>query len=241
MTHEDSFVTGIRDGIPICLGYLSVSFAFGIFAVAQGLFPWEVIIISATNLTSAGQLAAVPIICGMLPFVELALSQLVINLRYALMSISLSQKFDDKVRLFDRFAIAFFNTDEIFAVASGKADKVGRHYMYGLGLTPFLGWTIGTTLGAYAGNILPDAVTNALGIAIYAMFIAIILPAAKKHRPVLICIAIATVLSIAFSVIPLLKTVSGGMVIIICAIVASTIMAVAAPVADQSEQEAARD
>lgn len=234
MENEDSFVNGIRDGIPICLGYLSVSFAFGIFAVAQGLFPWEAIIISATNVTSAGQLAGVPIICGALSFVELALSQLIINLRYALMSISLSQKFGGNVRLFDRFLIAFFNTDEIFAVASGHSGTVGRHYMYGLGLTPILGWTFGTALGAYAGNILPDAVTSALGIAIYAMFIAIIVPAAKHHRPVLFCIIIATALSVAFSVIPFLKQVSGGMVIIICAIVASCVMAAVAPIQEDS-------
>ena len=110
---------GIRDGIPICLGYLSVSFAFGIFATSAGLSILETVFISMLNVTSAGQLAAVPIIAAAGSYIELILSQLVINLRYALMSVSVSQKFGNSVRLADRFPIAFVNTDEVFAVACG--------------------------------------------------------------------------------------------------------------------------
>ena len=133
---NDSFSEGVKDGIPIGLGYLSVSFAFGILAVGAGLDIWQAVIISMTNLTSAGQLAAVPIIAGFGSLAELASTQLVINMRYALMSVSLSQKLGENVRLRDRFLIAFCNTDEIFAVASGKDGSVGRHYMLGLALTP---------------------------------------------------------------------------------------------------------
>ena len=233
---EDRFIQGIKDGIPIALGYLSVSFAFGIFAVNSGLYFWEAIAISMTNLTSAGQLAGVPIITGGLPFFELALSQIVINLRYALMSISLSQKLDDKVTLLDRFAIAFFNTDEIFAVASGRSNLVGKHYMYGLGLTPFLGWTLGTTLGSIAGNILPQIVTNALGIAIYGMFIAIIMPVAKRNKPVLGTVFLACGLSLIFTFVPVLNKVSSGFAIIICAVVSSLIFALLCPIKEVSHE-----
>ena len=124
----NSFKMGVRDGMPICIGYLAVSFAFGISAVGMGLSVWEVLLISMLNLTSAGQLAGAPIIAGGGSFFELGLTQLVINLRYSLMSVSLSQKLDKTVRIRDRFLISFANTDEIFAVSSGKGIMLGRKY-----------------------------------------------------------------------------------------------------------------
>ena len=146
MREHNSFRDGIRDGIPICLGYLSVSFAFGIFAVGSGLSILEALLISMTNVTSAGQLAAVPIFAGGGTLIELAVSMFVINMRYALMSVSLSQKLGKSVRFADRFLIAFVNTDEVFAVASAKPGSVGRRYFFGLILTPWLGWATGTLL-----------------------------------------------------------------------------------------------
>ena len=126
---NNSFKRGLRDGVPICLGYLSVSFAFGIFATSEGLSLLEAVMISAFNLTSAGQLAAVPIIAEGGSLIELALTQLIINLRYSLMSVSLSQRMGRSIRTRDRFVIAFANTDEVFAVASGCGAPVGRKYM----------------------------------------------------------------------------------------------------------------
>ena len=234
---NNSFAMGLRDGIPICLGYLSVSFAFGIFATSMGLSVLEAVMLSAFNVTSAGQLAAVPIIATLGSYIELALSQLVINLRYSLMSVSLSQKFGKSVRLFDRFPIAFVNTDEVFAVSCAKGAPVGRNYMYGLILTPFLGWTLGTLLGAIAGNILPAIVISALGIAIYGMFVAIVVPAAKKERSVALCAALSVVLSCLFFYVPGLKTVPSGFVIIICAAVASVLFAILAPLPDEDDEE----
>ena len=234
---ENTFLKGIIDGIPICLGYLSVAFAFGIFTVSNGLTSIEAILISMTNVTSAGQLASIPIIISGGTLFELALSQLVINLRYSLMSVSLSQKFDKSVKFADRFIIAFVNTDEVFAVASSKKE-VGRSYMFGLILTPYLGWSAGTALGAIAGNVLPEVVISALGIAIYGMFIAIVVPEAKENRHTLICVIIAMVLSCAFNFIPLLSKVQSGFVIIICAVVASTVCALLFPVnTDEKEGE----
>ena len=233
MREVNSFAKGIKDGLPICFGYLSVAFAFGIFALANGLNIAEAVLMSATNVTSAGQLAAVPIIASGGTLVELAVSQLVINLRYALMSVSLSQKLGPSVRLLDRFVISFVNTDEVFAVASSQERSVGRKYLYGLILTPFLGWSAGTLLGAAAGQLLPQIVISALGIAIYAMFIAIVLPKAKAHKPTAFCVLIAIVLSCAFTYIPGLKDIPSGFTVIICAVIAAAVMALVAPVGEE--------
>ena len=224
---------GLRDGIPICLGYFSVSFAFGIFATGEGLSVLESVMISLFNLTSAGQLAGVPIIAHGGGFFELALTQLIINLRYALMSVSLSQKLGKSVRLRDRFWIAFGNTDEVFAVASGQHGSVGRRYMGALIITPIIGWTSGTLCGAVAGNILPSVVVSALGIAIYAMFIAVVIPKACIDRKVALCALLSVGLSCLFYFLPYLKSIPSGFVIIICAVAASAVFALLMPVDEE--------
>ena len=236
MQENNDFKTGVRDGLPICLGYLSVSFAFGIFATGSGLSLIESVLISIFNLTSAGQLAAVPIIVGGGSLVELSLTQLVINLRYALMSVSLSQRLGESVRLRDRFLIAFANTDEVFAVASSQPSYVGRRYLFGLILTPPIGWTVGTLLGAMAGSLLPPIVLSALGIAIYAMFIAIVVPVAKTDRKIALCAIISILLSCAFYFIPVLSSIPSGFVIILCSVAASTLFALLAPLPDEKSE-----
>jgi len=232
---NNSFSVGLKDGIPIGLGYLSVSFAFGILAVSAGLDIWQAVIISMTNVTSAGQLAAVPIIAGFGSLAELASTQLVINMRYALMSVSLSQKLDEKIKLRDRLWIAFCNTDEIFAVASGKQGSVGRHYMLGLALTPYIGWSLGTLLGAVAGNVLPEILVSALGVAMYGMFIAIVVPPSKKSRATALCVLTAIAMSCIMNFVPVFDKIPGGFVIIICAALSSLIFALIAPINDEKE------
>lgn len=229
------FLTGIRDGIPICLGYISVSFAFGIFAVSSGLGILQTLLLSMTNVTSAGQFAAVPIITTGGTLLELCAIQLVINARYALMSLSLSQKLGEDIRLRDRFLIAFVNTDEVFAVASGKTGSVCRKYMFGLILTPYLGWSLGTLLGAAAGDILPGALVSALGVAIYGMFVAIVLPAAKKERKTALCVLLSVGLSCLFYFVPPFTRVSDSFAIILSAVIASAVMAVLAPIREEVE------
>ena len=229
------FLTGIRDGIPICLGYISVSFAFGIFAVSSGLGILQTLLLSMTNVTSAGQFAAVPIIAAGGTLLELCAIQLVINARYALMSLSLSQKLGEDIRLRDRFLIAFVNTDEVFAVASGKEGLVCRKYMFGLILTPYLGWSLGTLLGAAAGDILPAALVSALGVAIYGMFVAIVLPAAKKERKTALCVLLSVGLSCLFYFVPPFTRVSDSFAIILSAVIASAVMAVLAPIREEVE------
>ena len=241
MINKGGFAQGLRDGLPICFGYLSVAFAFGIFSTGCGLSLIETLLISMTNVTSAGQLAGVPIIAAGGSLAELALAQLVINLRYALMSVSLSQKLAPDVRLGDRFVIAFVNTDEVYAVAASRPGSVGRGYMYGLIIPPFLGWSSGTLIGCIAGSLLPEMIVNALGIAIYGMFIAIVLPPARKSAPVAFCAVIAAAISCAFKFIPVLSGVSGGFVIIIAGVASAVIMAAVAPIKDVDADDASSD
>ncbi len=223
------FAQGIRHGIPIALGYLSVSFAFGMQAVGAGLAWLQAVIISATNLTSAGQLAALPLIAGGASLGEMALTQLTINLRYALMSLSLGRKLDESMGTLQRLIFSFANTDEIFAVASSQPEQVGKRYLYGLMLTPWIGWTLGTLLGAVAGTLLPVFVRTALGIAIYGMFLAIILPPARKEKPVRFVVLLSVAMSLCFRYLPGLNRVSSGFVIIICAVAAAGIGAAVYP------------
>lgn len=224
------FLKGLRHGVPIGLGYLSVSFTFGMKAVGDGLTAVQAVMISLMNLTSAGQCAGLPLMVGGASMIEMALTQLIINLRYALMSLSLGQKLDGTMTTLRRMIFSFANTDEIFAVASSQPGKVGNTYLYGLMLAPMFGWSTGTLLGAVAGQLLPAFVRSALGVAIYGMFLAIILPPARKEKPVRVVVLIAVVLSLCFRYIPLLNTLSSGFVIIICAVAASALGAWLFPV-----------
>lgn len=227
---KTDFLKGVRHGVPIALGYLSVSFAFGIQAVGAGLSPLMAVLISMTNVTSAGQLAGINLMAAAAPLTEMALTQLTINLRYALMSLSLSQKLDKSMTTLHRMGFAFCNTDEIFAVASSQPGRVGKWYLYGLMSMPYFGWALGTLLGAVAGSLLPQFLISALGIAIYGMFLAIIIPPSRKNKAVCAVVVMASLMSIAFKYLPLLNTISPGYVIIICAVAASAIGAALFPI-----------
>jgi len=236
-----TFRKGLIDGIPIALGYLSVSFSFGILCAKGGMRILGAILISLTNLTSAGQLAGVGIIFALGSLSEMALAQLVINLRYALMSVSLSQKADDTFNTIRRMIVSFGITDEIYAVASSQKGLINPKYMYGLMLLPIVGWTSGTALGAIAGDILPADIVSALGIALYAMFIAIVLPPATEHKGVLVCALISAAISCILAYIPIFSFISGGFAIIICAIVAAVIAAILFPVKDEESEAREND
>ena len=223
---------GLRDGLPIGIGYFAISFAFGLFASSLGLSWLESLSISMLNLTSAGQIAAVPIIAAGGSILELALTQLVINARYALMSVSLSQRLGKSVSFADRFLVAFVNTDEIFAVACGKNSLLGRRYLFALALYPYIGWSVGTLFGALLGGILPPFFATAFSVALYAMFIAILTSAAKASRPTALCIICAIAVSCIFEFVPALSEIQPGIVIIITAVVLSTVFAILAPVSD---------
>lgn len=227
---------GLLHGLPIALGYISVSFAFGIQATSLGLSPLQATLISLTNMTSAGQLAGLQLMATGAPLMEMALTQLTINLRYALMSLSLSQKLDGTMNTLHRLLLSFGNTDEVFAVASQQPGKIGRAYLYGLTNGPWLGWTLGTLLGALAGSVLPETVTNALGIAIYGMFIAIVLPPFRRQKEVRVVVIISVALSCLMTLLPALNFISDGFRIILCAIVASALGAWLMPQPEEDEQ-----
>lgn len=225
------FIRGMAHGVPIMLGYLSVSFGFGIAAVRLGLSPAAAVAISALNLTSAGQAAGIEIIAAGGALVEMALTQLVINLRYALMGISLSQNLDSTFNTPRRLLVSYGITDEIYAVAVSRPEPLTARYMYGLILTPFLGWTAGTALGALAGRLLPDVVTDAMGIVLYGMFLAIFVPVARKDKRVLCVVLLAAAFSAAFKY--LLPGVSGGFAVILSALAASVAGALLFPLREE--------
>lgn len=230
---KKQFTQGMRHGVPIMLGYLSVSFGFGILAIQKNLSILAAVGISATNLTSAGQVAGVGVIAAGGSLIEMILCQIVINLRYSLMSLSLSQKLDSSFTLPHRLLAAYGVTDEIFAVASSQPHPLTPAYFYGLILTPFIGWTSGTLLGAAAGNIMPAEITAALSLMLYGMFIAIIIPPAKKSRSALFAILISAGISVAFHY--LLPMVDFGFAVIISAVAASVITALIFPIKREGE------
>lgn len=238
MRHSNgkNFIMGMKAGIPIALGYFAVSFTFGIMATQAGLSVWQSGLMSLTNLTSAGQFAALSVIGTAGSLFEIALNQIVINLRYLLMSFSLSQKLDRSYPFRHKFLVAFGITDEIYAVASMRPEKTSPFFHYGAMALAIPGWTIGTIVGAVAGQILPAIVLSALSVAIYGMFTAVIVPAAKKKKGLFIVIGAAMALGAAFKYIPGLNRISQGFVIIIVTVVVSLAAALIRPVREDGNE-----
>ena len=233
---KEEFLLGIRDGIPICLGYFSVSMAFGLTSVLSGLPIWAAVLISLTNLTSAGQFAGVNLLLVHGNMIELALTTLIINIRYFLMSLSVSQKVESKMTLKERFAVSFGITDEIFAVSMQRKENLTSSYMAGLIFMPVIGWTGGTLTGAVATSIMPEVLSSAMGIALYGMFLAIIIPPAREHKNVLFAVVLAILASLAFVYLPGLKGCTGGWSIIIITLVVSAIAATLFPVKEEETE-----
>ncbi len=219
---------GMGHSIPIALGYFPVSFTFGLIAVSSGLNPMLAFAISLTNFTSAGQFAGMNIMIAGGTYIEMAVTMLVINLRYMLMSFSLSQKMKG-FGIIDRLITGFGVTDEIFAVSSIEKDEISPSYMRGLIFLPYIGWSMGTLLGALISGVLPERLKDSMGIALYGMFLAIIIPVAKQSPKVLKVILIAVAMSCAFYYTPVLKEVPQGWMIIITTVAASAIGALLFP------------
>lgn len=227
------FVQGMKTGIPIALGYFAVSCAYGMSAIAQGISVLEATLISITNLTSAGQFAGTSLLAIGAGYGEVILTQLIINARYFLMSVSLSQKTDQKVSMAGRLLMAFGITDEIFAAAIGEKGKISLSWFLGLMFLPIIGWTAGTFVGAAASSVLPTDLVNALGLSMYGMFIAIFVPKAKKEKPVLWCVLFSILLSCLFAFVPGLKNLSSGYTIVIITMAVSMFMAWKFPVQEE--------
>lgn len=234
----NSYLRGLRGGVPIGVGYLAVAFPFGIMASVCGLDWWQAVIVSMTVLTSAGQLAGVQVMAAPGQYLEMLISQVTINVRYSFMSISLSQKTSPSFGRVWRWLLGFFITDEIFAVAIAE-DEVTPPFFLGLATVPYFGWAIGTLLGSVIGNVLPAIVMNALCLAIYSMFLAVIAPKAKASGAILAVVLSAVGLHALFYYIPLLKTVSSGIAVSVCAIAAAVLGAIVFPVKERDGEEEA--
>lgn len=236
MSRKESFAAGLRDGIPICLGYIAVSFTFGIMAKNANMSVWEAVMISATNLTSAGQFAGLSLITSSASYLEMAVTQFIINLRYCLMSCALSQKLDTHVPFFHRFFMAYGVTDEIFGVSACREGKLNPFYSYGVIALAAPGWTLGTFLGIVSGNILPVRIVSALSVALYGMFIAIIIPPTRNNKVLTGVVLISMVLSLLFTKAPFLCRISSGFRIIILTLLIAGAAAYLFPVKeDESE------
>lgn len=227
---------GIQRGLPVGVGYFSVSFGFGAMAASQGIRALDAALISITNLTSAGQFAGLTLILASATLWEMILTMLVINSRYALMSLALSQRMGKEIGFLPRLLIAYINTDEIFALAMAEPQPLTTPFMMGLGLTPVLGWTSGTLLGALAGSVLPLNIRTALGVMLYGMFIAIVVPPARQERPVFYTVMLALILSCLFTWLPGLKAVSPGISIVICTVAAAAVCAWRYPIDEEAAQ-----
>ncbi len=229
------FNEGFKDGLPIGLGYLSVSFAFGVTASSLGIPYLISVLISMTNLTSAGQLAGISVIAACGTILEIILTQLIINARYFLMGLSLTQKTDENFNMRARLFCAFGITDEIFGVASSKKGLISKQYFMGLMLLPYVGWAVGTLLGSVAGNLLPTELIIALGVGLYAMFMAIIVPPAKSEKGVLFTVALSAFLSCILYYVPVINTISVGFKYIISAVISAIVTAFIFPIKEAED------
>lgn len=226
---ESDFFRGLKLGLPIAMGYVPVSFTFGLLAVKGGLSVWLTVLISLTNLTSAGQFAGTNLIIAGAPVFEIGLATLVINIRYSLMSLSLSQKTETKMPLVQKLVWGFGVTDETFSVASMESGKITSKYLYGLITLPYLGWFTGTLLGAISSKMLPSTLQSAMGIALYAMFIALVIPSCRKSLAAGFVCLVAILISVGFKYIPQISNISAGWAIIIATLVACTLGAIFFP------------
>ena len=235
MLSNYTFVRGMRDGIPICLGYFAVSFALGIAGRGVGMNAVQAFVMSLTMVASAGQFAAITLIGAGAGIIEMITTTVVVNLRYLLMSCSLTQKLSPETKLLHRLALSYCMTDEIFGLSISVDGFLRPVYTYGITMISVSGWCLGTVLGVVAGNILPALVTNALGVAMYGMFLAIIIPPAKENHFLGALVAVSMAASGLFSVLPYLKAISSGFRVIILTILIAGIAAVIHPMEESGD------
>ena len=231
------FLKGMKDGLPVALGYLAVSFTLGIAAVKSGLTPFQAFATSALNNTSAGEFAAFSLIGAGVSYMEIALTTLILNMRYILMSCALSQKIDKNTPIVHRFLMAYDVTDEIFGLSIMSEGRLDPKYTYGLITISAPSWAIGTYLGAVMGSVMPTGVLSAMNLALYGMFIAVIVPPAKKDKTIAVVIAVSMLSSLMFSVLPGLREISSGIVVIILTVVISLAAAILFPVCGDKKEK----
>lgn len=225
------FLKGLKEGIPVASGYFAVAFSLGIVARNSGLSAFQGFLASFFNLASAGEFSLFEAIKEGVTYLELALAIFVINIRYFLMSCSLSQRFSSSAKLRHRFFTGFGITDEIFALSVSQKN-FNPFYVYGVIAIANPAWSIATAIGVCAGTILPVRVVSALSVALFGMFIAIIIPAAKKELSVAFCVVLSFILSYLSEILPFVKSISSGMKTVILTLSISALMALIKPLKD---------
>lgn len=233
---KKDYKEGFILGLPIGIGYFCVSFAFGMMVKNVELPTWIAFLISATNLTSAGQFAGLNLIVQQATYVEIMMTTLIINLRYAIMSMSLSQKIEEKMSIFKRMILAFGVTDEIFAVSMTRTTDITLAYFMGITTPSFVGWTLGSTCGAAFSSVLPHLFADAMNIALYGMFVAIVLPQAKQDKNKRIAVVLSVLMSCLFAFSPLSKMLGSGWTIIVITLVVSAFMAIKYPIQEEEHE-----
>lgn len=234
-TNNNAFKSGMKDGVPIGLGYLAVSFSLGIMAKSAGLTPFQGFLVSLLCNASAGEFAGFSVIAAAGSFLEMAMAILVANARYLLMGCALSQRMEPGLALRHRLIMAFDITDEVFAITIARPGWLNPYYTYGAMVTTMPFWAIGTALGVMAGNMLPANIVSAFSVALYGMFLAVIIPQAKKDKVVAVLIVISFALSYLGTYIPFIKTMSDGTKTIIFTILISAGAAILFPRKPQEE------
>lgn len=204
------FMEGVHDGVPIALGYFVVAFTLGILAQTAGLTPWQGFVTSMVNIASAGEYAGFTVIAAQAPYLEIAVLTLVANARYFLMAAALTQRFSPELPLLHRLAVSFGVTDEIFGITVARGGMLNPYYNYGAMAISIPAWSAGTSAGILAGGILPAAVVSALSVALYGMFVWVVLPAAKASRPIGGMVLLSCLLSLAATYAPVTGELSGG-------------------------------
>lgn len=234
--NKNAFINGIRDGIPIALGYFSVAFSLGIVAKKAGLNPFQGFLSSLLNHASAGEYAEFTVIMANAPYLEMAFVILVTNIRYMLMSCALSQKFSPKTSQLHRFLVGFGVTDEIFGISIGRTGALNPYYNYGAMAIALPSWAAGTGIGVVAGNILPASAVSALSVALYGMFIAIIIPPARKNRIIAGLVFLSMAASFLFAKLPAVSSLSPGIRTIILTVVIAGGAAILFPVKEEHNE-----
>lgn len=230
------YLKGIRDGIPIALGYFAVAFTLGILARKAGITAFQAMLATGLTNASAGGYAAFNLMGEDGGYLALALTELVVNARYLLMSCALSQKLSPKTPTIHRMLVAFDVTDEIFGISIGVKGTLNPYYNYGASTVSIPGWALGTFFGVIMGNVLPNSVVSALSVGLYGMFLAIIIPPAKKDRVIAGIIPISMIASFIFAYLPYLSRISSGMRVIILTVAISLICAVLFPVKEEENE-----
>lgn len=239
--NKNAFTNGIRDGIPIALGYFAVAFSLGIVAKKAGLTPFQGFLSSILNHASAGEYAEFTVILANAPYIEMAFVILVTNIRYLLMSCALSQKFDSNTSFVHRFLVGFGITDEIFGISIGRTGRLNPYYNYGAMAIALPSWAMGTAFGVVAGNVLPQSAVSALSVALYGMFVAIIIPASKANKIVGGVVMVSFVVSFAVSRIPLFDHMSDSLKISLLTVLIAGLAAVFFPVKEENGQTSASE